>query len=148
YYWELLEGHGGPGHAGRFETDLMAAAHPGLVRSGGSGPEDLPLFDRRLVPGLHVERHGEWGRTGGVTDPPGPGDAEVGEGLLTAAARALTACIDALRETSVPTEGHAVGTPSVPTDVGAARAPDSPTTSDTTRSLTQPTERPDHGEAR
>jgi len=103
-YWDLLDGTAGPGHAGRFETDLMTAAHPELVRSGGSGPRELPLFDQRLVPGLHVERHGEWGRTGGVTDPPGPGDATSGEMQLAAAARSLAACVDALQKTPLTTD--------------------------------------------
>lgn len=101
-YWDLLDGPGGPGHAGRFETDLMRAAHPELVGSGGSGPRELPLFDQTLVPGLHVERHHEWPRTGGVTDPPGPGDADRGAEQRDAAAQALSACVDALRTTALP----------------------------------------------
>lgn len=147
-YWDLLDGHGGPGHAGRFETDLMAAAHPELVRPGGTGPTELPLFDQRLVPGLHVERHGEWGRTGGVTDPPGPGDAEAGERQLTAAAHALAACIDALRETAVPTDVGAPGATDRPAIGDAAPTTDQPTDVGAARSTDLPTDRPDHGEAR
>lgn len=102
-YWELVSpATATPGHAGRFETDLLSAAHPELVRPGGTGPSEPPLFDRAVVPGLRIERHGEWQRTGGVTDPPGDGDATRGERLITESAAALQSCIDALRATSLP----------------------------------------------
>ncbi|MGP9539092.1 creatininase family protein [Brachybacterium sp. AOP43-C2-M15] len=102
-YWQLLAPTpGAPGHAGAFETALMSAAHPELVADDGHGPSAPPLFDQELVPGLHLERHGEWPRTGGVTDPPGPGDPARGEAALTEAATALHACIDAMLETALP----------------------------------------------
>lgn len=102
-YWQLLEpAPDAPGHAGAFETSLMSAAHPGLVADDGQGPQELPLFDQVLVPGLHVERHGEWPRTGGVTDPPGPGDPERGESALAEASAALQSCLDALLTTALP----------------------------------------------
>src|SRR5699024_3048181 len=73
-YWDLISpATGAPGHAGRFETDLMSAAHPELMHPSGTGPSEPPLFDRAVMPGLRIERHGEWQRTGGVTDHPGTG---------------------------------------------------------------------------
>lgn len=102
-YWQLLEpAPDAPGHAGAFETALMSSAHPELVAPDGHGPSELPLFDQELVPGLHLERHGEWPRTGGVTDPPGAGDPARGDAELTDAATALQACIDAMLTTSLP----------------------------------------------
>ncbi|GAA1486602.1 creatininase family protein [Brachybacterium fresconis] len=123
-YWQLVTNtSGGPGHAGRFETDLMSAAHPALVGPDGHGPTELPLFDQELVPGLHLERHGEWPRTGGVTDPPGDGDPTRGEATLTEAAAALEACLDALLTSALPPEAdtseRAAGTPE---DTAGARS--------------------------
>lgn len=106
-YWQLgRTSRGTPGHAGRFETDAMSAAHPELVAAGGVGPRELPLFDQELVPGLHLERHGEWPRTGGVTDPPGEGDPERGEDILATAADALNAAVNALLRADLPSGGH------------------------------------------
>lgn len=102
-YWQLLDPRpGAPGHAGAFETDLMSAAHQDLVAADGRGPSERPLFDQELVPGLHLERHGEWSRAGGVTDSPGAGDPERGEAALDEAATALNACLDALLATALP----------------------------------------------
>ncbi len=104
-YWELdAPSSATPGHAGKFETDLMSAARPELVGPGGTGPSEPPLFARTFVPGLRIERHGEWPRAGGVTDPPGDGDLTRGETIIAASAAALQGCIDALRATSLPSE--------------------------------------------
>lgn len=116
-YWELLEPRpGAPGHAGSFETSLMETAHPSLVRPPMDGPRELPLFDRRMVRGLHVERHGEWPRTGGITDDPGLADAAAGAAALAEAAARLTECVDALLDLDLPSDAP---TPSTPE--GAAR---------------------------
>lgn len=104
-YWELLDPRpGAPGHAGSFETSLMASAHPALVRPPMDGPGELPLFDRRLVRGLHVERHGEWPRSGGITDDPGDGDAAAGAAALAEAASRLGECVDALLDLDLPSD--------------------------------------------
>ena len=85
-YWSLGElaadaEHAGlvPGHAGWYETSLMLAAHPGLVRTpvpARAPVEPPPLFDRPLYPGLTTERHGEWERVGGSTDDASNADAD------------------------------------------------------------------------
>lgn len=102
-YWDLVDATSdAPGHAGRFETDLMHATHPEYVFSNGSGPKEQPLFDRQLVPGLHVERHGEWARAGGITDPPGAGDADRGDTDLADAATGINTCVNTLLEIILP----------------------------------------------
>ncbi|EFK98118.1 creatinine amidohydrolase, partial [Streptomyces sp. SPB78] len=87
-YWSLGEAaadaeHAAlvPGHAGWYETSLMLAAHPGLVRTPVPAREPVdppPLFDRPPYPGLTTERHGEWERVGGSTDDASGAQAERG----------------------------------------------------------------------
>ena len=94
-YWELSESRdigecaihiNIPGHAGGYETSLMLAVQPSLVRAQGvkeeSSPAERPLFDGELVQGLMVQRWGEWERVGGVTDVGDQADAELGRRLL------------------------------------------------------------------
>lgn len=97
-YWNLGgtdASSGGPGHAGHFETSLMLAAHPDLVGDvTASRPVgEPPLFDHSPVPGLAVERHGEWARVDGLTDSPDQATAEHGAGLLEERANGLAEVI-------------------------------------------------------
>ncbi|MEV7030233.1 creatininase family protein [Streptomyces sp. NPDC093272] len=102
-YWTLTTGDDPagrpevtPGHAGWFETSLMLAAHPDLVRTpvpARTPVEPPPLFDHPPHPGLTVERHGEWERVGGSTDDPSGADADRGRLLLDDRARALAHAI-------------------------------------------------------
>ncbi|MFH8441940.1 creatininase family protein [Streptomyces sp. NPDC018026] len=104
-YWTLTAGEDGagrpdvtPGHAGWFETSLMLAAHPGLVRTpvpARTPVEPPPLFDHPPHPGLTVERHGEWERVGGSTDDASGADADRGGRLLDDRARGLARAIRA-----------------------------------------------------
>ncbi|MBY8883128.1 creatininase family protein [Actinacidiphila acidipaludis] len=104
-YWTVTAGEGDgerpdvtPGHAGWFETSLMLAARPDLVRTPvpARGPvEPPPLFDNPPYPGLTVERHGEWARVGGSTDDASSADAERGRRLLDARAAGLARAIRA-----------------------------------------------------
>ncbi|NED99233.1 creatininase family protein [Phytoactinopolyspora halotolerans] len=103
-------GQGGrrvPGHAGWFETSLMLAAHPELVRARRW--EDRqgtpPLFDRPPHPGLVAERHGEWARVGGVTDDPREASADAGDRLLATRVRVLAAAIVAFAEATEDSHG-------------------------------------------
>ncbi|GAA0931892.1 creatininase family protein [Pseudonocardia zijingensis] len=95
-YWALGDG-GSPGHAGRFETSLMLAAHPDLVAPvpPWRAPAEPPLFHRPPAPGLLVERHGEWERVGGTTDDARAADAETGRELFDARVEALAGAIRA-----------------------------------------------------
>jgi creatinine amidohydrolase len=104
-YWTLTAGEEEtgrpevtPGHAGWFETSLMLAAHPGLVRTpvpARTPVEPPPLFDNPPYPGLTVERHGEWARVGGSTDDASGADATAGGRLLDDRARGLARAIQA-----------------------------------------------------
>jgi creatinine amidohydrolase len=104
-YWTVTSGEddGGrpevtPGHAGWFETSLMLAAHPELVRTPVPAREPVeppPLFDHPPHPGLTVERHGEWARVGGSTDDASSADADRGRRLLEVRALGLARAITA-----------------------------------------------------
>ncbi|MET8669813.1 creatininase family protein [Streptomyces tendae] len=87
-----------PGHAGWFETSLMLAARPELVRTpvpARTPVEPPPLFDHPPHPGLTVERHGEWERVDGSTDDASGADADRGGRLLDDRARGLARAIRA-----------------------------------------------------
>ncbi|WP_399880912.1 creatininase family protein [Streptomyces sp. BBFR51] len=109
-YWTLSAGDDTagrpevtPGHAGWFETSLMLAAHPGLVRTPvpARAPVDPPpLFDNPPHPGLTVERHGEWERVDGSTDDASGADAGLGGRLLDDRARGLARAIRAFDSAS------------------------------------------------
>lgn len=74
-----------PGHAGVFETSLMLAAHPTLVRSDrltAPSPEPEPLFNQHEVPGLCAQAAGEWRRVDGVTDAAAEASSDRGADLL------------------------------------------------------------------
>lgn len=86
-----------PGHAGWFETSLMLAARPALVREPAARPDAVPppLFYKPPYPGLTVERHGEWARVGGSTDDATTATADDGHQLLDRRADGLVAAIRA-----------------------------------------------------
>ncbi|MFJ1899073.1 MULTISPECIES: creatininase family protein [unclassified Streptomyces] len=95
-----------PGHAGWFETSLMLAARPELVRTGRAGREPVdppPLFDKPPYPGLTVERHGEWERVGGSTDDASGADAVSGARLLERRALGLARAVLAFDAATRPT---------------------------------------------
>ncbi|QDL68716.1 creatininase family protein [Streptomyces malaysiensis subsp. malaysiensis] len=102
-YWSLGEAPENPGHAGRYETSLMLAAHPDLVRTPiephtpAGAP---PLFAVPPRPGLTAERHGEWARVGGMTDDPSA--ARPDPGGLTIRATELARAIRAFAEATAP----------------------------------------------
>ncbi|MFH8529867.1 creatininase family protein [Streptomyces tendae] len=104
-YWTLTAGEDEagrpdvtPGHAGWFETSLMLAARPELVRTpvpARTPVEPPPLFDHPPHPGLTVESHGEWERVDGSTDDASGADADRGGRLLDDRARGLARAIRA-----------------------------------------------------
>lgn len=85
------------GHAGAFETSLMLATRPDLVRVPvGTHDAGPPLVPGRAL--YRLERHGFWDAIDGVTDDPARADALLGEAYLEAAGREVAA---ALREFAV-----------------------------------------------
>lgn len=72
-----------PGHAGQFETSLMMALRPDLVREprphrDGSFAVDAQTY----APLVRVETHGSWQQMDGYTDSPDLGTAENGTTYL------------------------------------------------------------------
>ncbi|MFI5614817.1 creatininase family protein [Amycolatopsis sp. NPDC051903] len=107
-YWSLGEA-APPGHAGLFETSLMLAANPDLVREPAPRPDVTPppLFDRPPYPGLTVERHGEWARAGGSTDDATTATADRGTDLLDRRVAALAGAIRAFDSATEATHHQA-----------------------------------------
>lgn len=102
-----------PGHAGAFETSLIMALRPDLVR------HPLPHRDSAQIaaltaqpPGWRLERHGAWQAMDGFSDSPNLGAAERGRAYLDAVVRALAqairdfhaATLRPMRETIAATE--------------------------------------------
>lgn len=105
-YWELAEAAilkaGGegigrlPGHSGGFETSMMMAVAPELVRR-----ERMPLKEvqppaiwaQGVAKGLVVQKSGEWERIGGYTDAPLRASSEAGKTLLEVISRAVADAI-------------------------------------------------------
>ena len=71
-----------PGHSGAFETSLMLALRPELVRVPRPHRDDLPDFDPRRLPAYRAELHGAWQRIDGYTDSPDQAQAEHGARYL------------------------------------------------------------------
>lgn len=74
-----------PGHAGGFETSLMMAISPDLVRRDRfPKDEDHPVSIgySGVAPGLLVLKSGEWQRIGGYTEAPLRASAEAGRRFL------------------------------------------------------------------
>lgn len=112
-YWALGDPAGSPrpdvmpGHAGWFETSLMLALNPGLVRTDGlraSTVEPPPVFDQRAMPGLTVQAAGEWARVDGVTDRSDDATAADGRRILDDRSGRL---VDAIRLFDEQTRGLA-----------------------------------------
>ena len=79
-----------PGHAGTFETSLVLALRPDLVREPRPHRDgDHAVEPRTFAPPVRVESHGWWQRTDGFTDSPDAGTAERGRAYLDAAAGAV-----------------------------------------------------------
>jgi creatinine amidohydrolase len=83
-----------PGHAGGFETSLMLAIRPYLVRT-----DLLPLPNHRPLPatpkdpstGSFIQRHGSWAAIDGYSDDAGPANADSGKLLLEVISRSVAA---------------------------------------------------------
>jgi creatinine amidohydrolase len=87
--WEALLAEGVerlgvvPGHAGAFETSLLLAERPDLVRPAGQvGPEPQPATEDPVVRIVHAA-HGAWAAGSGTSDDASTADAELGARLLS-----------------------------------------------------------------
>ena len=83
-----------PGHAGSFETSLVLALRPELVREPRPHRDgDFAADPRRLDTPYRIERHGSWQQIDGYTDSPDRGTAEQGQRYLAAVAGAVAAAL-------------------------------------------------------
>ncbi len=89
-------GAGLPGHSGRFETSLMLALRPELVREPRPHRDAPAGSDPRSFYGPYrAELHGAWQRIDGFTDSPDQARADTGERYLATIVRDVAG---ALRE--------------------------------------------------
>ncbi len=74
-----------PGHAGIFETSLIAALHPGLVAAELPQRDEAEMARFSIPPApFRAERAGFWQGMDGFTDSPAQADAARGQRLLAA----------------------------------------------------------------
>ncbi len=81
-----------PGHAGGFETAIMMAVAPSLVRQSRLPREVLDppaVWSRKVAPGLVIQKAGEWERIGGYSDAPTKATPQLGAKLLDAISLAV-----------------------------------------------------------
>jgi creatinine amidohydrolase len=79
-----------PGHAGAFETSLILALRPDLVREPRPHRDEAPSeIPPSFAQPIRIELHGSWQRTDGFSDSPDRGSAARGAALLHAAAGAV-----------------------------------------------------------
>ena len=95
--WEALacEGAHGvsrvPGHAGAFETSLVMALRPELVREPRPHRDGGHSVDATsYVPAVRLEQHGSWQAIDGYSDSPVLGTAEGGARYLRAVAKEVS----------------------------------------------------------
>lgn len=90
-----------PGHSGGFETSMMMAVAPDLVRRDRMPVEDphpAAISAQGLAKGLMVQKAGEWERIGGYSDAPSNASSETGRTLLEAISRAVADAIVAFHQ--------------------------------------------------
>lgn len=99
-YWNIAwdkfveeEAHIGarlPGHAGFFETSVVMALRPELIREPRPQRENVPDGDPRgFARPVRIETHGSWQQMDGYTDSPARANAERGRVFLDAAAQSV-----------------------------------------------------------
>jgi creatinine amidohydrolase len=83
-----------PGHAGYFETALVMALRPELVREPRPVRENVPNSDPRgFARAVRIETHGAWQSFDGYTDSPARATGEAGRTFLDAAAQTVGAAL-------------------------------------------------------
>jgi creatinine amidohydrolase len=90
-----------PGHAGAFETSVVLALHPELVKEPRPSRPDPGSGDTRsFAAAVRVEKHGWWQEIDGYSDSPDRATVANGERYLTIAVEQVAAALTAFyRET-------------------------------------------------
>lgn len=92
-----------PGHAGAFETSIVLALQPHLVKEPRPHRDDVgPTGSRSFYQPVRIERHGSWQEIDGYSDSPDRATAEHGYRFLKIAIAAVST---ALRDFSDATGG-------------------------------------------
>jgi creatinine amidohydrolase len=79
-----------PGHAGFFETSVVMALRPELVREPRPQRDNVPSSDpRRLAQPVRIETHGRWQAMDGYTDSPASASDERGRAFLDGATQSV-----------------------------------------------------------
>jgi creatinine amidohydrolase len=79
-----------PGHAGFFETSLVMALRPDLIREPRPHRDNVPDADPRgFARPVRIETHGSWQSFDGYTDSPDRATAEQGRTFLAAAGQTV-----------------------------------------------------------
>jgi creatinine amidohydrolase len=109
-YWNTVAGHMSdllgedpvlPGHAGTFETSLVAALEPAMVDlalAPRSQAETPPVWSRPVHPGVDVQLHEEWPRVDGYSDASARATAELGERLFGRITAEVATAVEAFVE--------------------------------------------------
>jgi creatinine amidohydrolase len=83
-----------PGHAGAFETSLVLALQPQLVKEPRPHRDDAAPGDpRSFYPPVRVERHGSWQEIDGYSDSPDRATAERGRLYLDTAITEISSAL-------------------------------------------------------
>jgi creatinine amidohydrolase len=83
-----------PGHAGFFETSVVMALRPELVREPRPQRDNVPNSDPRgFARPVRIETHGSWQSFDGYTDSPARATVEHGRTFLEAAAQSVGAAL-------------------------------------------------------
>lgn len=79
-----------PGHAGFFETSVVMALRPELIREPRPARDNVPDSDPRgFARPVRIETHGSWQSFDGYTDSPARATADAGRTFLEAAAQTV-----------------------------------------------------------
>ena len=95
-----------PGHAGGFETSLVLALRPELVREvDRAGPEPRAAAEDPAARVVHVE-HGAWAAGPGTSDDARAADAELGRRLLERTEQEVARALAAFHEAGATRSGN------------------------------------------
>lgn len=78
-----------PGHAGFFETSVVMALRPELVREPRPHRDQVANTDPRGFSSIRIEHHNRWQAMDGYSDSPDRASAEYGNAFIQAAGKAV-----------------------------------------------------------